>query len=586
MKRRLFSLCLALCLVAGLLPPLGALAVDTDEPPVAESSYRDVPAGNWAVDVIERATALGIVNGVDSEAQLFGFGQNVKRSEFVAMLTRLFGWEREIVVTPSFADCRPTSWYYDDVETAVAHGAVLRDSTSFRPEEYITREEMAVMLVRALGYETLAGNAVSFGHPFTDVTNYPGHITLAYDFGIINGVTPTTFQPAGYARREEAAAMAVRLYDRTHSNTEWLHAFYALSSYSQRELIADLDAVSFGWSRLEFSAADGVSLNTTTKNSNEFAVPAAADTAVDLAAGAGALANLSVYMSAGTKVTLEDGSASNPCAAILLSAERRTEAVDAILSELGRRTAAGAPYYGGVTIDFELMKGSALKEGFTLFLQELHAALEPGDLQLTVAVHPVWKNNLAYYDAYDYPAIGAVADRIILMAHDYAADTLSSSLMAAGYTTTPVTPFDDVYYALKAITDPQTGVGADNISKVALAVSIDSTGWMLQNGKVIRNTAMHPTAANLYARLISSNTQMNYSERYRNPYITYYDSTDSTDNLVWYEDSRSVSDKLALARMFGVTGVSVWRLGLVPQYEDPASRPIYYNIWQTILETK
>lgn len=115
-----------------------------------------IPPGNWAVDVIERATALGIVNGVDSEAQLFGFGQNVKRSEFVAMLTRLFGWEREIVVTPSFADCRPTSWYYDDVETAVAHGAVLRDSASFRPEEYITREEMAVMLVRALGYETLA----------------------------------------------------------------------------------------------------------------------------------------------------------------------------------------------------------------------------------------------------------------------------------------------------------------------------------------------------------------------------------------------------------------------------------------------
>ena len=33
-----------------------------------------------------------------------------------------------------------------------------------------------------------------------------------------------------------------------------------------------------------------------------------------------------------------------------------------------------------------------------------------------------------------------------------------------------------------------------------------------------------------------------------------------------YEDDRSVQDKLNAAKLLGVTGVSVWRLGTVPMY--------------------
>ena len=45
------------------------------------------------------------------------------------------------------------------------------------------------------------------------------------------------------------------------------------------------------------------------------------------------------------------------------------------------------------------------------------------------------------------------------------------------------------------------------------------------------------------------------------------------------EDARSVADKLTLARMMGITGVSVWRLGNVPTYSDIPD----YDAWSAIL---
>ena len=56
--------------------------------------------------------------------------------------------------------------------------------------------------------------------------------------------------------------------------------------------------------------------------------------------------------------------------------------------------------------------------------------------------------------------------------------------------------------------------------------------------------------------------------------MVYLDDSGNT-NVLWYENGQSVSDKLALARMFGVTGVSVWRLGAIPT--DPA-----WNVWEAL----
>jgi hypothetical protein len=43
---------------------------------------------------------------------------------------------------------------------------------------------MAVMLVRSIGYDSLALGVAGFGVPFTDVSENIGYITIAYNFGI------------------------------------------------------------------------------------------------------------------------------------------------------------------------------------------------------------------------------------------------------------------------------------------------------------------------------------------------------------------------------------------------------------------
>ena len=176
MKKRIVCFLAAIILLANSFP---AFAAYTD--------YSDVPADHWAAEYINKATQLGLINGMGNG--LFGTGQNVTRAQFAAMLVRLFAWQTQTPKTPSFSDNQDKSkWYYSDIETALANGAVTKDTAAFRPNVDITREEMAVMLVRALGYETLAASASGYGVPFTDVTQNVGYITLAYNFGMIKGI--------------------------------------------------------------------------------------------------------------------------------------------------------------------------------------------------------------------------------------------------------------------------------------------------------------------------------------------------------------------------------------------------------------
>jgi spore germination protein YaaH len=78
---------------------------------------------------------------------------------------------------------------------------------------------------------------------------------------------------------------------------------------------------------------------------------------------------------------------------------------------------------------------------------------------------------------------------------------------------------------------------------------------------------------------------MNYSNLYRNPYISFFDDRDETHNVLWYEDSRSVEAKIKLAKMFGIKGISLWRLGNIPDYEEAdTAKKIYMDVWQKVID--
>lgn len=551
--KRLLSILLTIALLLSLVAPVTA------------AGFTDVPANSWAKDVIQQAVDTGLVEGMGGG--LFGYGQAVTRAQFVTVLCRMFDWPLLSPTAASFTDCTAGKWYFPYVETALAHDVMDAD-TAFRPEANITREEMAVMLVRALGYQPLAGKAERVAElPFTDVFSSRGYITVAYDIGMINGRGGGLFAPDDTAKREEMAAMLVRVNNKLHGGTEWLHGFYAFSSYSQRQLTEEMDAVSAGWSRLCLENGS-VKLNTTAAGGNEWHIPESYESITGYLESAGTPLHLDVYMD----------NTGNTAASVLTSEVHRARAVEVIVKEATKAyTAIGKSPYSGVTIDFEGLYGASQREGFTAFLTLLDQALEARGLRLFVAVQPVAEHG--YFDGYDYRAIGDLADKVLLMAHDYNAVDLSGFEGSTYHKTAALTPLDAVYYSLREITDPETGV--NDRSKLALAVSFTSMAWSTRNGLLQSGTPVYPSMDTVRTRLLQADTVIGWSETYKNPY-TIYKTESGQEIFLWYEDARSVSEKLRLARLFGVNGVSLWRLGTIPTFEDAG---IYMDAWDAVLYT-
>ncbi len=208
--RRVTALLLSLCLCVLLLPPASAAQV-----------YSDVPEDHWAAEQILRARELGLLRGTGGG--VFGLGLPISRAEFVTALGRLMRWESVSPDMPSYPDVPRDAWYYAAVETALAQGAVLSLEASFRPDDPVTREEMASMLIRALGYTSLAVVASQFDSHFSDVSVNMGYITLVYDLGLMRGTETGVFSPEEVTPREQAAVVLVRAYDKLYGESRQVY---------------------------------------------------------------------------------------------------------------------------------------------------------------------------------------------------------------------------------------------------------------------------------------------------------------------------------------------------------------------------
>ena len=198
----LAGLCLCALLAAGVTVPAKA------------AGFRDVPAGHWASAAIDRCVAQGWFQG--KSADIFGVGQPMTRGAFAVVLSRFFGWQSGGTYYQIFSDVPQGAWYEPALRACYEHGAVTRQTDTFRPGDAITREELAVMLIRALGYGPIAGLAEGDAMPFQDVTTNKGHIAMAYELGLVSGVGQNRFAPTRAASREQAAVMLSRLYEKLH----------------------------------------------------------------------------------------------------------------------------------------------------------------------------------------------------------------------------------------------------------------------------------------------------------------------------------------------------------------------------------
>ncbi|TVY07105.1 S-layer homology domain-containing protein [Paenibacillus cremeus] len=170
-------------------------------------------SGHWAKADVELLTSKLVVDGASETT--FAPNQSVTRAEFASMLVRALGLNT--VKEGSFKDVAATDWFAEAVNTAAKASLVTGfENNTFRPNDTITREQIAVMIARAAEF---AGKKPKEGKDsadkFKDSTTVSSwakaSVSAAVDAKIVNGTTDNTFAPAANATRAEATVMLKRL---------------------------------------------------------------------------------------------------------------------------------------------------------------------------------------------------------------------------------------------------------------------------------------------------------------------------------------------------------------------------------------
>lgn len=179
-----------------------------------DKTFSDVPSTHWAKDDIKELAAKQLISGVTSTA--FEPDRNVTRAEFAALLIRALGIHGN--ANSSFTDVTENAWYANAVGLAEREGIVAGvGEREFAPAASITRQEMAVMVVRAYEYETKTKASAKGELRYSDrdeVSEWAKTaIIAAREMGLMIGRSASQFQPLGNGTRAETAKLLINLLE-------------------------------------------------------------------------------------------------------------------------------------------------------------------------------------------------------------------------------------------------------------------------------------------------------------------------------------------------------------------------------------
>ena len=199
--------------------------------------------------------------------------------------------------------------------------------------------------------------------------------------------------------------------------------------------------------------------------------------------------------------------------------------------------------YYGLNVDFEYLYETD-REAYVEFLTRLAARLKPIGYVLGVALAPKTSAEQTglLYTAHDYAAIGAIVDLVILMTYEW------------GYTYGPpmaVAPIDQVERVL------QYAVTAIPSEKILMGMPNYGYNWKLpytqgRAAQAVQLAEAPRLAYQQYANIL-------YDATANAPFFRYYDSA-GTEHIVWFDDVRSISARLALIEKYDLGGVSYWNI--------------------------
>ena len=181
-----------------------------------EVTFPDV-RGHWAQHAVEVLGARGIVDGTDKGT--FDPAGQLTRAQFAKLLAAALRLEAAPSGQAPFADVPAGAWYADAVKAAAAAGLVEGDRGYFRPNAPLTREQMTVMLVRAIERQTGDAADAADLSGYRDAAAVSGWareaMAKAVGMKLIEGYGDA-LRPQGTTTRAEAAVVIYRLLEQLH----------------------------------------------------------------------------------------------------------------------------------------------------------------------------------------------------------------------------------------------------------------------------------------------------------------------------------------------------------------------------------
>ena len=193
-----------------------APTAEPTQAPEPQQRFTDI-SGHWAEQDILYLEKNGLISG-KTETQ-FMPEELITRAEFAVLIWRAAG-EKQQEYKNIFCDVSESAWYVQAAESLSSQGIINGYDGMFSPEQFITREEMAKMIVCAYEVFVKPIEDDSQAIAFLDENKISGwslpYIRKACSAGLLSGVPGENgvwMYPRNHSTRAEATKMVRLFYD-------------------------------------------------------------------------------------------------------------------------------------------------------------------------------------------------------------------------------------------------------------------------------------------------------------------------------------------------------------------------------------
>lgn len=193
---------------------IGGLTESTS--PIKANYFTDINHRPWAVEAINSMASKGYLKGVGNS--LFKPDNNCKRCDFVIATVRMLGLKATELKRLNFKDTSSFDYYNVYLQIAVDNN-VVSNTNNFRPNDYITREEAALVIYRGLiatgKIKPISSDVLKYlNYKYTDASkindNYKTAIATLTENGLMKGTTNASkskFEPKSKITRAQMAVL-------------------------------------------------------------------------------------------------------------------------------------------------------------------------------------------------------------------------------------------------------------------------------------------------------------------------------------------------------------------------------------------